>query len=304
MKRRLRMIFKETKFQYYPARIKSITPKGFISLDYFLNSIKNPKSSTLGIFKQIEKAELAGDMKLKSELKQNNLFFFTPCVHVKDFRRYKNIKLFTGLIPLDFDHIDNAQEFKEYIFNEYNFIIATWLSPSKKGVKCLVKIPVVSSIDIFKQHFFALEEIFEIFDGYDGTTKNAVLPLFQSYDFDLLVRENPETFTGKKIDKQDFKADPVRQSIPYPSDKKEALIFKIADTGINKIKAPGHPQLRSICISLGGYVASGYIDLTSIVSHVDFLIACNGYLKKGVEGYKKTARWAINEGMKKPIRLN
>lgn len=298
------MNFSEIKFQYYPALIKSTTPKGIVSLKYFLSSIKNPKPETLEIFKQIELAEIADNMKLKSELKQNNLFFFTPCVHLKNRRRYSDIVSYTGLIPLDFDHIDNAEEFKEYVFNEYPFIIAAWLSPSRRGVKCLVKIPIALTLDEFKEYYFALEEIFECFNGFDPTTKNAVLPLFQSYDFDLLIRDNPETFSKRKIDKKDFKSDPVRNCIPYPADKKEALILKIADTGINKIQAPGHPQLRSICISLGGYIASGYVDLQTVLSRVDFLIECNGYLKKGIEGYKKTARWAIEEGRKKPIRLN
>lgn len=290
------------KFQFYPAQIKSTRPLGFVSLNYFLNSMKNPKPKTLEIFNKIEHAESCGNIEEKAILKQNNLYYFTPCVHISNRRNYKSILNYTGLIPLDFDHIDNAPEFKKYIFNEFPFIIAAWLSPSRKGVKCLVKIPQSKSLEIFKEHYFALEEIFECFDGYDGTTKNAVLPLFQSYDFDLLQREEPDIFNNRKV--QERKPDSIRQKIPYPSDKKEKLIFKIADTGINKIQAPGHPQLRSICISLGGYVASGYIDYNIILSHVDYLIECNGYLQKGVSGYQKTARWAINEGMKKPIRLN
>jgi hypothetical protein len=288
-------------FQYYPARVESRSPLGYVSLGYFLNAQKHPKPHTLAIFESIAKAEEIGDMKLKSELKQNNLHYFTPCVNVKRYRRYKDIISFTGLLVLDFDHIDNAPEFKDFIFNEYKFIVSCWLSPSKKGVKAFVYIPISKDVDEFKQYYHAATNIFDVYDGWDPSNKNAVLPLFQSYDENLLSRDDPELFTEKAIDPKTLPKDPVPVSMPCNTSGKERLIYKIAETGINKIGAPGHPQLRSICISLGGYVATGYIDKLSILSHVDSLIESNAYLRKGIKGYQQTARWAIDEGMKKPI---
>lgn len=293
----------QTNFQYYPARVESNKPLGYVSLEYFLNAQKNPKPNTIKIFDAIARAELDGDMKLKSELKQKSLYYFTPCVTVKQYRRYKDIISFTGLLVLDFDHIDNADDFKKFIFNEYKFIVSCWLSPSKKGVKAFVNIPISKDVDEFKQYYHAATNIFDVYDGWDPSNKNAVLPLFQSYDKELLYRDQADQFTQKAIDPKALPPDPVKRSIPHNTQGKERLIYKIAETGINKIGAPGHPQLRSICIALGGYVATGYINKMSILSHVDNLIELNSYLRKGTKGYQQTARWAIDEGMKTPIVL-
>jgi hypothetical protein len=296
-------VITQIKFQYYPAKVKSNKPLGFVSLGYFLNAQKNPKPETKKIFEAIVMAEESGNMELKSDLKQNNLYYFTPCVTLRQYRRYSDIISFTGLLVLDFDHIDNAVDFKEFIFNEYKFIVTCWLSPSKKGVKAIVNIPISKYVDEFKQYYYALTNIFDVYDGWDPSNKNAVLPLFQSYDEDLLFREDPELFTQKAIDPNSLPKDPVHYSMPANIQGKERLIYKIAESGIKDISSPGHPQLRSICIALGGYVATGYIDKLSIILHVDNLIKSNAYLQKGVKGYQQTARWAIDEGMKKPIVL-
>jgi hypothetical protein len=108
--------YSEISFQYYPARVNTNRPLGLISLEQFLISTKSPKDSTKAIFNQIAAAELSGDKKLKGELKQNHLFYFTPCVLVHPIRRYSCIKHFTGLQVLDFDHIDNARDFKYFLF--------------------------------------------------------------------------------------------------------------------------------------------------------------------------------------------
>jgi hypothetical protein len=292
-----------TQFQYYPARINSRRFVGYVTLDYFLKAHKHPKEKTKSIFKMIEIAEKIGDNEAKADLKQNNLFYFTPCVTVSKNRCYKEIISFTGLAVLDFDHIDNAEEFKKHIFNTYNYIIAAWLSPSKRGVKAFINIPVVKDVAEFKDYYRAIEKVFEVFDGWDGTNKNAVLPLFQSYDADLLHRRDAALFKDKLLEPKPSYQDPVKVAMPRNADNKEKLIYAIADSSISKITAPGHPQLRSACIALGGYVASGYIDKYAIISHVDKLIECNGYLKKGVKGYQQTARWSIDEGLKNPIIL-
>jgi hypothetical protein len=294
----------QTVFQYYPARVKSNTPIGCLTLQQFVQSIRNPKPHIREIFAQIKQAEEHNDKERKAQLKQNNLYYFTPCVIVNNRRKYENINSFTGLAVLDFDHIDNATDLKQHLFNTYTCILAAWLSPSAHGLKCLVHIPQALNITHFKMSWFALRDEFEVFDGWDDTTKNAVLPLFQSYDPYILYRDADYTMWTKQT--KDYKArrlDPIRKNIPYNAQPQEKRILRIADSGITRISEPGHPQLRSICIALGGYAASGYIDLHTLTTHVHNLIECNAYLQKGPEGYKKTADWAIQEGLKNPIRL-
>ena len=69
----------QTKFQYYPSDIRTVIPLGEISLYDYLYKIKNPTQQTVSLFKQIEEASSAGDLKLKSELKAKT-YYFTPCI--------------------------------------------------------------------------------------------------------------------------------------------------------------------------------------------------------------------------------
>jgi len=292
-------------FPYYPAHVNSKRPLGTVSLQEFLKANKNPGRKIIDVFRQIAEAEASGDKKLKAELKQNNLFYFTPCVKTDGKGRgYENITGFNGLAVLDFDHIDNAEDFKKFVFDTYKFVLSAFLSPSKKGVKFLVKIPVVKSVEEFKEYYFGLGLEFEQYNGWDGTGQNCVLPLFLSYDPDLLHRDYADTWTrkGKKINAF-LPSGYAPVVIEATGDDKEA-VQRIIQSAIDKITENGHPQLRAAAITLGGYVATGYIDKSDAVTFINNLIANNGYLRKGVAGYQKTALTAIEKGMQAQLFLN
>jgi hypothetical protein len=290
-------------FQYFSNNIGSTKPIGYLTLKQFIQAHRNPKAETKAVFEQIAICETKGDMERKAESKQNNLYFFTPCVNLNGGRKYADIINFTGLLVLDFDHIDNAVAMKEHLFNEYEFVVCAWLSPSKKGVKALVKIPEPSDIKDFKRSFNAITEIMEIYDGFDVCNKNAVLPLFQSYDPDLLYRDDATTFEGKKeVEEYKYEA-PLNPIIIDPSEKDKQSVLNIITHSINKIQDEGHPQLRGASIMLGGYVASGYVSFYEAEQWIYNLIESNGYLRKGITGYKKTASWGINEGTKRQLTL-
>lgn len=295
----------ETKLQYYPAHVNSKKPIGVVTLDYFLRAVMMPSDKIRRIFRLIGIAESYGNMKRKATLKQNNLYYFTPCVFTDGHGRgYKNIVRFTGLAVLDFDHIENAEEFKNYIWEKYKFILAAFVSPSKKGVKCLVKIPVVDTVEEFKSYYYGIGTVLDKYKGWDGVNQNAVLPLFLSMDEDILIREDSELF-DKKGSKEDFF---TSKNVVAPveieaTDKDKKRIFENAKKAIDSIVDNGHPQLIAASISLGGYVASGYIEFHEAESFVHSLIESSGYLRKGISGYKKTATSAINKGMEKGLTL-
>lgn len=293
----------QIKFQYYSNNIESTRPLGFVLLEHFIESQKNPKDEVIEVFKLISFAEEWGDMELKAELKQNNLFIFTPCVIVKSRRKYSNIKSFTGLLILDFDHIDNAEELKEHLFNEYKFIVATWLSPSKKGLKAIVRIPVVDSVEAFKRHYYAISDIMDCYDGFDTCNKNSVLPLFQSYDPNLLYRNNATVFTEQKENETEYDYTPTPIDFVETTDKDKKSVFNILRAGMEKITTNGHPQMRSVALAAGGYVASGYVSFDEAEQFIYSLIETNSYLRKGIRGYKGTATWAIKQGTKVQLKL-
>ncbi len=307
------------KFQYYPADIETTKPLGFVTINEFIEAIKNPSEKIKDVFELIAKAEKSGDMKTKADLKQNNLFYFTPCISLGSkgvskekngrkylsYRCYDNIENFTGLAVLDFDHIDYAEEFRDYMFNTYKFISTSLLSSSKRGIKILIKIPEVKSVVEFKEYFYGLGVVFEKYKGFDGSAQNCVLPLFLSYDPNILYRNNPTTFKSKGIKVDAFK-DNVKvdlKNIVIKGDDSKTIYNNI-EKSFNKIISDGHPQVISSCVSLGGYVGAGYVSESDAQLWASNFIRSNNYLQKGIEGYIKTSKTAIRTGMRSPLILN
>jgi hypothetical protein len=131
------------KFQYYFGDIKKSTPIGFISLENFIDRHLNPKAEMLSVFKEIDEATNKGDMKLKAELKMNNLYSFTVSAQFNGSRKYDNIREFNPLAQLDFDGLthEEAVVFRDFIFMHYPQVVCSYLSPSRHGVKVLLRIP-------------------------------------------------------------------------------------------------------------------------------------------------------------------
>lgn len=287
----------QTVFNYYNAYIKATKPVGVVTLQQFFEAIRNPKEEIKEVFNKIRDAEHRGDMKEKQALKEK-LYFFTPAVIVKDRRGYSNIEKFNGLLPIDFDHLEEnyARQFKEYLFNEYEFIIAAWTSPSRHGVRALVNIPVVTSTDHYKRIFDGLAHYcLGQYKGWDNAPKNAVLPLFLSWDNNILIRDNysvweREYVAPKPVPIQSYKYEPQED---YVIHKMRVAIDKIVDNG--------HPQLRSAAFSLGGYVGSGKISYDAALTAIERLIDGNAYLSQKAPIYKRTAREMILSGMNKPL---
>jgi len=286
-------------FNFYDANIKKSEPLGEVSLDYMLNAIKSPKQNIKHIFEQIKQAERSGDMATKQQLK-TKLYSFTPCVYVKGSRKYDNIVNFTGILVLDFDHLPNsvyAEEFKKFIFNQNKFILAAWLSASRHGVRALVKIPVCQSVEEFKTRFAAIQRTLEIYNGFDRAPKNCILPMFISYDDEILIRNDAQTFNEVYIEPERPK---VQQ---YITTDKTSSVEKIILKKINAIHDNGHPQLRAAAYLLGGYCGAGHIEYNNAIAFINNLIKSNGYLSQKPEVYIKTAKQMIDKGINEPVYL-
>jgi len=289
-------------FQYYGSDIRNTKPLGCVSLEYWIKSMKNPKPEFKDIFEKIEIASLSNNKAEKDELKRH-LYFFTPAVLVNNKRRYSDINRFTGLLTIDFDglELDYAKEFKEALFKEYKFIICSWLSASKKGVRALIKIPISKNVNEFKTYYNAIREELSIYNGFDIATQNAVLPMFMSYDTNILVRENYTEWNKKYITPEPLK---VQQ---YFVNESNSNIEKIIISAINKITSNGHPQLRAVAFALGGYIAAGYISESNAIQLIDNCINSNAYLSRRHNGlqmaevYKTTAKTMILNGQFKPL---
>ena len=198
------------KFQYYHGDIKKSSPLGLISLETFIDRHLNPKADLLSVFNQINQATASGDKKLKADLKMNNLYSFTISAQFNGRRRYADIREFNPLAQLDFDGLTEEEsiEFRDFIFEHYPQVICSYLSPSRCGVKVLLRIPKISldkGIDAgiveYKDYYRAIETEFSNYKGFDNSPKNLVLPLFISHDQNMSYRhfDSAEVWNIKEV---------------------------------------------------------------------------------------------------------
>ena len=300
---------------FYIGGIKTTKPSGDVSLGYFIKSHVEPKDRLVNLIDQIYDATKKGDKKTKTELKEK-LPFFTVTARFDKRRKYSNIIEFNPIAQLDFDGLTEieADEFKSWIFENYPQIICTYLSPSKKGVKALIKIPKIdiaqgieSAVKEYKDYYRAIESEFGNYKGFDSAPKNLALPLYLSYDFFLLNRpfEETETWSIKEEEKPDLTQEFPLPRRPYKklksNNKNEQRAYNTVRKAINNIvTSPGHYQLRSACLIFGTRCGAGYVDYNDAKREVEELVRANGYLRKGVDGYIKTALWGLGEGYKTP----
>lgn len=296
----------ETKFSYFPANIEIVKPVGDITLYDYLKAIKNPKQETVDIFKEIEEAALAGNKKRKDELKAK-LYYFLPCVTTDGGgRSYSNITGFTGLMIADIDNLEPefAVDLKEYLFYKYPYVIAAFLSASKKGVKLLINIPVAKDIDEFKSYFYGLMDEWQKYKGMDFTPKNAVLANYLTYDNDLLYRLDATEWDRKGIQLDEFKAykgDFEAKEDLDPDDVKG--VKRLLTHMFNNIVDSGHPVVRSASLMAGGFAAYGYMSSNEMRDFMYNLIDTTPYLQSNVKGYKITCDQMMTKGETAPLKL-
>ena len=286
----------------FRGNIKISQPIATQNLRKLIESIKTPDANTVDLINKIRTETDDG----KRALLKHKLNAYTPCVLCGENRQYSQILEFSGLLALDFDKLESveyAKEFKQYIFDEHPFIYASWLSSSGKGVRALVHIPVAKDVDDFKLYYKGLEsEIMMQFEGYDDAPFNAVLPLFQSHDPDLIYRETAEVWEtkAKPVENPVFKP----MTLPNIQDRDVVFILNNATKAINQIVDHGHPPLRATSFTLGGYVGAGYLFFDQAEQHMHALIDSHSYLSKKANVYKRTATEMIRKGIDKPLYLN
>ena len=298
-------------FPYYSGNIKDSRVVGWVSLEKFIYAHQNPTKDMKVLFDKIREATLSGNIADKRALK-TNLYAFTPSVHIstRERRKYTNIIRFTGLMQLDFDGIENtetAKDLKQYLFNNYQQIVCSYLSPSGNGVKCLLRITKASGVAQFKAIHKAVAEEFNQYDFFDYSTKNPTLPLFLSIDKDILWRDYSECTTWETEDWSEPKYETHTEIIPVKLDPKNDYARRvkcIIENRINAIVDNGHPQVRSAALVLGSRVGAGYIDRQDAERLIQNLIISNSYLQKELKNYIKTSLWGIENGIRSPRYFN
>ena len=295
----------DIKFPYFPSKINTVKPLGSVTLEQFIMSHKYPKPEIQGVFDQIAVAAEEGNIALKDKLKQENLYYFTPSVWLENGRSYDDIEYFNPLMVAEFDKIDFAGELKEYIFEKVDSCVCAYLSPSRKGVKFLFRIPVVQSVDEYKEYFCGLGYYMDQIEGFDPANFNCSLPLFLSHDKDLLYREDQKEWLVKGEKVNAFKKGSPEDFVELEDVTEEDVekIKSIIDYTVDKIEDGAHPQIVSLATAMGGYVGAGYCEFSELEGYLHDAISGNAYMQKNVNGYQKTASEMMRRGMSSPLYL-
>ena len=300
------MKYLDTKLSYYPSSVYQTTPIGTCTLSQMLQAIKKPKEEMLTLFKQIEEASKAGDKKLKDELK-SKLYYFSPCCFTDGLgRKYDNIVSFTGLAVLDFDNLteQEALDLKEWLFNEYKFVIASFLSSSKKGVKVLCRIPEVKSVEEFKAVFYGMAVTMQWIKGFDGSSQSPILPNYLTYDFNLLMREDAVVFDSLGYKEQEFPKitgfEIKTVDIDVTEEDRQCIIKQLTNM-FTQIVDTGHRFVVNSSLIGGGYCGSGYFTVDEMQEMLFDLIDATPYLQSKPQVYKRTATEMMNRGFLAPL---
>ena len=290
-------------FQFFPAKIWEAQPLGELTLRQFLDAHKTPKQSTVDIIEQVKTAAKNGDLKLKDRLKQNNLYSFVPSVKLDGGGRgLINIVDYNPVMLVEFDKIDHAKELKERLFNNLKSVIAAWISPSHKGVKFLIRITKPTSVENYKEYFCGVAYYLSRYEGFDKANYNIVLPLFLSYDKDILIREDAEEWNqrGNKINGVNVNKPIDFEISDEINEKLELDVVKSIQFLINRIEDNAHPVILGVSFLIGGWSAANYIREELAYDTMVEAIENNNYMSKNTRGYLSTAKQMFLKGLNHP----
>jgi hypothetical protein len=162
--------------------ILNTSPKYTKDVSYFIDRIKSGASQKIveEIRKSLNKEERNA---LKKQLP-------VICFNGQFINRSKiGLKKPSGLMILDFDDLDNAEEFKANIIKDKH-VFSAFYSPSG-GVKALYRIIDVSDDSQFKHVF---EQVKERYPLLDDSGKDISRACFESYDPDIYVNLEADIF--------------------------------------------------------------------------------------------------------------
>ena len=176
---------KETKISIFKDLYKSTDVPYIVTLEKSLDRIKTGASK--------ETVELIRNGKKDLKTKLPSIVFSGEFAE----RKKDGLIKHSGLMVLDFDKVDNIVELKEEL-KKNNHFVAIFTSPSGKGVKGVIKIPICNA----KEHESYFKEFQKKFDySYlDKSGSNVDRVCFESYDEDIYVNYKAEVFKPTLID--------------------------------------------------------------------------------------------------------
>ena len=260
--------------------ITNIDEPHYITIDDSLERIKNGKSKD-----KVEQVR-SGDSQVKKTLP---VALFSG---VFKGRRDEQIEGHSGLVVLDFDHID-TNDYKALLGTD-EYIRACWVSPSGDGLKALVRI---SNPERHRDHFRALQSYFERNYGLevDPSGINVSRACFESYDPDLINNESSKTF-GAMLSEGSQHQEIVQRESYTDYDKIDIIARMIR-------KAPDgqkHNTLLRAAVLCGGYISAGRMEEDEAVRVLERELSRRDV--EDVDLARRTIADGIAQGKMMPIR--
>ena len=169
--------------------IKSVAPLKDTSVLKILDAIQK------GVYKkQIALIRIESDKSKRNELK-SKLPYVTFCGTFTS-RSNSNLRKHSGLACLDFDDVPNLEELRTEI-NQDSYTFSSFTSPSGDGLKVLVKIPNVDNNNDYQDYYHELTNHYKKYYTLDEGTKDIARACYLSYDPELFLNNESETFTDK-----------------------------------------------------------------------------------------------------------
>ena len=198
----------------------------------------------------------------------------------------------SGLVVLDFDHVDVAQAKGALATDAY--VYSCWVSPSGDGLKALVR---VSNPERHRDHFRALRTYFhKQYDlEVDESGINESRACFESYDPDIIVNPESQKFGAFASEKSEqIQEARIGAVTDYMKLNLAARMIRQADDGDK------HNMLLKASRLVGGYVAAGRIEEEEAV-RVLFREICKRDIDSE-EAAMTTIRQALEVGKRDPIK--
>jgi len=207
-------------------------------------------------------------------------------------RQDDTLRKHSGYIVLDFDKLDDAVDVKGQLSMD-PYIHSCWISPSGNGVKALVKIADTTK---HREHFKALIQYFDKQYGLelDGSGINESRACFESYDPDIIINDDNETFAKMSLGDDPVESEPSKESTTdYMKLNLAANMIRMAEDGEK------HAALLKASKLCGGYIAAGRME-----EEEAYRVLLREIQKRDIEsvdGAKKTIQDGIEHGKILPI---
>jgi replicative DNA helicase len=208
-------------------------------------------------------------------------------------RKDTSITNHSGLIVLDFDHID--VEGSKTVLSTDDYVFACWISPSGEGLKALVKI---TNPESHRDHFRALQAYFDKQYGLevDSSGINESRACFDSYDPQIVINSSSRSF-GQLMSEKAMTQQTAVQGEGYTDYNKLAVVSSMIRKAEDGEK---HAMLLKAAVLCGGFISAGRMEEDEAIRILEREIVRRNV--DSIESARTTIRDGIEKGKTMPIR--